>query len=128
MTHTDPIADMLTRIRNAQMAMKESVVVPYSKIKEQICLVLKNDKFIESYAVEKNGDFKELKISFLEERPSLSIKRVSKPGQRIYVKSDEIPKIKNGMGIAVLSTSSGVMNGYKAKSAGLGGELLCVIS
>ncbi len=124
----DPIADMLTRIRNAQMAIKDVTVCPYSKVKESICKVLKEYKFITEYSVEKNGDFKELSISFNPEKGSLELSRVSKPGQRIYVPAGEIPRVKNGMGLAIISTSSGIMSGYRAKAQGIGGELLCVIS
>ncbi|MDP4007708.1 MAG: 30S ribosomal protein S8 [Candidatus Peregrinibacteria bacterium] len=128
MTVTDPIADLLTRIRNAQMANKSLTVAPYSKIKEDICKVLKSSNFIEDYSVEKNGKFSELSITFANEYPSLELKRVSRPGQRIYIKHSEIPRIKNGMGIGIMSTPKGIMSTREAKKIQLGGELLCTIS
>lgn len=128
MTVTDPIADLLTRIRNAQMANKNEVSAPYSKIKEDICKVLKNGKFIGDYSVEKNGKFSELSIEFTDTYPSLELKRVSRPGQRIYIKHTDIPRVKNGMGIGIMSTPKGIMNTKEAKKNQLGGELLCTIS
>ncbi len=128
MTTIDPIADLLTRIRNAQMAGKESTVAPYSKIKEAICKVMKDSKFIQTYSVETTGKFRELSVLFDVGRPALELSRISKPGQRVYVGATEIPRVKNGMGMAIISTPVGIMNGYKAKKAGKGGELICTIS
>lgn len=128
MSHTDPIADLLTRMRNSQMADRDSVYVPYSRIKEEICKVLKENKFIEDYSIEKNGKFDELSITFSENYPSLELKRVSTPGQRIYIKTTGIPRVKNGMGIGVLSTPKGLMSTKAAKKAKLGGELICTVS
>ena len=128
MTNTDPIADLLTRIRNAQTANKGNTFAPYSKAKEAICKVLKKNGFIEEYTVDTSGKFPELLISLSETKGQVVLTRVSKPGQRIYVGKAEIPRIKNGMGIAVISTPKGVMTGREAKKAGLGGELLCTIS
>ncbi len=128
MTNSDPIADLLTRMRNAQMAGKDSTVAPHSKIKEAVCKVMKDSKFIADYKIEKSGAFPELVITFDEMYPSLELKKVSKPGQRIYIKKNEIPRVKNGMGIGIISTPEGVICTRSAKKKGLGGELLCTVS
>lgn len=128
MAVTDPIADLLTRMRNAQMAGKIEAYAPHSKMKEAVCKVLKSSKFISDYSVDKSGTFPELTVAFDAMKPNLELKRVSKPGQRIYVKKTEMPRVKNGMGIAVVSTPQGVMTGRDAKKSGLGGELLCTVS
>jgi len=125
---TDPIADLLTRMRNAQMAGKNATHAPYSKMKEAVCKVLKANKFIADYSVEKNGNFQELTVTFDVTYPALELKRVSKPGQRIYIGKNELPRVKNGMGIGVISTPQGVMCTKSAKKKGLGGELLCTVS
>ena len=128
MTVTDPIADLLTRMRNAQMAGKNATHAPYSKMKESVCEVLKTNKFIANYTVNKSNQFPELEITFDAMYPRLELKRISKPGQRIYIGKTEIPRVKNGMGIGVLSTPQGVMCTKSAKKKGLGGELLCLVS
>lgn len=125
--HTDPIADLLTRIRNASRAHHESVVVSHSKMKENILQILKERGFIEDYKTDKEGQFPALNIELKEDRKDLSLVRVSKPGQRIYVKKDEIKKVKSGLGIAIISTSKGLMTNLDARKANLGGELICEI-
>lgn len=126
--HTDPIADLLTRIRNAHMRGRITVVMPYSKMKEEIAKILKTNNFIEDFAETKDSKFKELVVTLKEDKVDFALKRVSKPGQRIYVKAAEIKKVKNGLGIGIISTSQGVMTTKEAKQKGLGGELMCEIS
>ena len=127
---TDPIADMLTRMRNATLAGKKEVVLPASKIKLGLAAIFKEEGFVED-AEEISGEgFKNLRLvlKYKEGRPVIqSIKRVSKPGRRVYAKSDNLPVVLNNLGIAILSTSQGLMTNRKAKKAGLGGELLCEI-
>lgn len=124
---TDPIADMLTRIRNAQAVRKEELVLPFSKIKYEIAKLLVRENFIES-ADKVANKFDEIKIVLKYEedgKPCIEhIKRISKPGQRIYVGKDSLPKILNDLGIAVLSTSDGIMTNKKARRVQVGGELL----
>jgi small subunit ribosomal protein S8 len=124
---TDPIADMLTRIRNAQAVHKEELALPFSKMKYEIAKLLARESFIES--TEKiTNKFDEIKIvlKYKEDgQPSIEhIKRISKPGQRIYVKKDSLPKVLNDLGVAVLSTSDGLMTNKKARRVQVGGELL----
>ncbi len=124
--NTDPIADYLTRIRNAARAKHSQTVIPYSKIKEGITKVLQARKFVGKYEVVESGKFKELVVEIKPWiKEPLSLKRVSKPGQRIYLKSSEIKAVKNGLGIVVLSTSKGIMTGEEARKSKLGGEVLC---
>lgn len=127
MTVTDPIADLLTRLRNAARARKALVHVPYSKLKFAICSVLKEKGYIMQATVSGEGVQKELLIEVGENKESLHLRSVSKPGQRIYVKAAEIPKVLNGMGLAIVSTSKGVMSGDEARKQKLGGEYLCEI-
>ncbi|MFA5792548.1 MAG: 30S ribosomal protein S8 [Candidatus Gracilibacteria bacterium] len=127
MTITDPIADLLTRIRNATRARKLLVHVPYSRIKEDICKVLKETGYIDNVKSIGEKTTKELLIELKEGSQELVLKTISKPGQRIYVKSQSIPKVLNGLGIAILSTPKGVMSGKDARKAKVGGELLCEI-
>lgn len=124
----DPIADFLTRIRNAQMADQTEVQVPYSKLKEQMARVMLKNKFLASVdtAPVPGKAFKNLVLGLPEK--SLTLKRVSKPGQRIYLGSQEIRRVLNGLGIAIVSTSKGVITGYEARTLGVGGELLCEVS
>ncbi len=127
---TDPIADMLTRIRNAIMARHDSVVVPLSKTKQAIAKVLKDEGFITDYSIVKGETHRFLKINlkYLDNQPIiLGLERVSKPGLRIYVKRGEIPRVYGGLGIAVLSTSKGIMVGKDAWRRKMGGELLCYV-
>ncbi|MEK9167069.1 MAG: 30S ribosomal protein S8 [Patescibacteria group bacterium] len=127
MMTTDPIADLITRIRNAARARKSMVHVPYSKIKEAICGVLKKYQYIESVSVTGEGVTKELLIELKPDRKDIHLRRVSKPGQRIYVHTGEIPKVLDGLGMAIVSTPKGVMSGREARKQNLGGEYLCEI-
>jgi small subunit ribosomal protein S8 len=129
MAVSDPIADMLTRIRNAMMVRKSSVVIPYSKMKLEILAILKNKGFITDYKEIKVGIFKDIEVSLKYEvdgrTPVVTeIFRVSKPGRRVYTKKDEIPRVLQGKGLVVVSTSKGIMSGDEAKKKGLGGEVL----
>jgi len=129
MTMTDPIADFLTRIRNAQMASKPWTDIPVSKLKIRLSYVLKEENFIRDYILIKEEPQDNLRV-FLNydytDNPVIhGIKRISKPGCRNYVSSDKLPRVLNGLGIAILSTSKGVMSNKKAKSLNVGGEVLC---
>jgi small subunit ribosomal protein S8 len=131
MSMSDPIADMLTRIRNAQMVNKTNVVMPSSKVKASIANVLKEEGYIEDFAVNDVDGKKELSIElkYYAGKPVIErIQRISKPGLRIYKGSQEIPKVMNGLGVTILSTSQGVMTDRKAQAAGIGGELLCLVA
>lgn len=131
----DPIADMLTRIRNAQMVKHKEVSVPFSKLKLSIAQILQQRNFIESVKKDEEGTFPVLKIvlkydvvSNTEKNPAIrEIKRVSRQGQRIYVKKNDIKRVKNGYGISIVSTSKGMMTGDKAQKMGLGGEIICEV-
>ena len=136
MTMTDPIADMLTRVRNAVMAGHTLVAIPSSKMKVAIAGILKQEGFIEDFEVAEaeNTGFKVLRVKLKyvgdrrERQPVISgLERVSKPGRRVYAKRTEIPWILSGLGIAILSTSKGVMSGRVARKEGLGGEILCKV-
>jgi small subunit ribosomal protein S8 len=127
MTVTDPIADLLTRLRNAARARKTLVRVPYSKMKMAICNVLKAKGYILEATASGEGVAKELMIELPENREDLHLRSISKPGQRIYVKFQEIPRVLNGLGLAVVSTSKGIMSGDEARKQKLGGEYLCEI-
>ena len=131
MTVSDPIADMLTRIRNAIMARHDSVLVPASKIKLAIARILKEEGFISDYEVVRGKPHRTVKIflKYLDDnQPAISgLKRVSKPGLRVYVQKREIPRVYGGLGIAVISTSKGVRTGQQAWHQGTGGEILCYI-
>jgi len=130
MSMSDPIADMLTRIRNGQSAAKTDVTMPASNMKQAIANVLKNEGYIKDFTV--SSDVKaELTVSlkYFDGRPVIdSIKRVSRPGLRIYKNKDELPEVLNGLGIAVVSTSKGVMTDRDARAAGYGGEVICLVS
>lgn len=131
MSMHDPIADMLTRIRNAQMVNKPSVTIPASKVKSAIAKVLKDEGYIEDFLVQENGGKPQLEIGlkYYAGRPVIeSIDRVSRPGLRVYRSSEAIPKVMNGLGVAIVSTSQGVMTDRKARAAGIGGEVLCVVA
>ena len=131
----DPIADMLTRIRNAQRAKHSEVLVPFSKLKLSIAEILQQRNFVESVKKETEGNFPMLKIvlkydvvSNTEKNPAIrEIKRISRQGQRIYVKKTDIKRVKNGYGISVVSTSKGIMTGENARKIGLGGEIICEV-
>jgi small subunit ribosomal protein S8 len=130
MTISDPIADMLTRIRNAIMAGHESVLVPSSKMKLSIVRILKEEGFVDRYEVLKGKPQPMIKIhlKYAGEQPAiLGLERVSKPGLRIYVERREIPRVYGGLGIAILSTSRGIMTGQQAWRQRLGGEILCYV-
>ena len=122
--HSDPIADMATRIRNAITAGKTYVVVPHSKYKEAILEVLKAKTYIHDFETIKEGKFEEIKIHFNKTRPTLNIKRISTPGGKVYKKYTEIRKVREGLGISVVSTSQGIMAGFEAYQKKIGGEIL----
>ncbi|WP_126444119.1 30S ribosomal protein S8 [Sulfuricystis multivorans] len=131
MSMTDPIADMLTRIRNGQMAEKLSVTMPSSKIKEAIARVLLDEGYIEEFAVRKDGVKSELdiKLKYYAGRPVIErLERVSRPGLRVYRGKQDLPKVMNGLGIAIVSTPKGVMTDRKARSVNVGGEVLCIVA
>lgn len=123
---TDPIADLLTRIRNGQMARKEIVSVPHSRLKQSILDVLVKNAFIKGYKEVKDSQFKQINIE-LDTEKKLALKRISKPGQRIYVGKTDIGRVLNGYGISLISTSKGVITGEEARKQGIGGEILCEI-
>lgn len=125
--NTDPIADLLTRIRNATQARHNQTVAPYSKIKAAILEVMKKQGFIQDYKKVENNGFAEIEIKLSEERNGISLKRISKPGQRLYIKAAEVKPVLHGYGISILSTPRGVMTGEEAKKAGVGGEYLCEV-
>ena len=131
MSMSDPIADMLTRIRNANQMRYSEVEVPASTIKEEIARILKEEGFISGYKIKKNNVQNiivlTLKYGDNKERVITGLKRISKPGLRVYAKTNEIPKVLNGLGIAIVSTSKGVMTDKKAREASLGGEVLAYI-
>ncbi len=123
---TDPIADMLTRIRNAHMALHSEVNIPRSKIKVALASILKDAGYVEDVQV--NDRDIEIKLKYIDGKAAISgLKRISTPGRRVYVNSREIPKVQNGLGICILSTSSGVLDGNAAHEKKVGGELLCEI-
>ena len=131
MSMSDPIADMLTRIRNAQMTEKATVTMPSSKLKVSIAQVLKDEGYIDGFKVA--GDEKkpelEIALKYYAGRPVIeTIERVSRPGLRIYKGKDAIPKVMNGLGVAIVSTSRGVMTDRKARATGVGGEVLCIVA
>ena len=130
MVMTDPIADMLTRIRNANRQHHETVMVPASKVKVDIAEILKNEGFIKGYKVEGEGPIKNIVITLKyrgNERVITDLKRISKPGLRVYAKVNEIPKVLNGLGIVILSTSQGLMTDKEARAKQVGGEVLAYI-
>jgi small subunit ribosomal protein S8 len=129
-TTTDPIADMLSRIRNALAVRKQEVSLPHSNVKESIAKLLKDNKFIEKVSVEDAPVGKILKLTLIKEGANSNIteiERMSRPGRRLYSGSDKIPVVKRGRGIVIVSTSKGMMTGDKAKNSGLGGELICKV-
>jgi len=135
MSMSDPVSDMLTRIRNAQLVGHTEVSMPASKLKASIAQVLKDEGYIEDFAVrEKSGEAaakKELRIGlkYYAGRPVIErLERVSKPGLRVYKGRNDIPRIMNGLGVAILSTSRGVMTDRKARADGVGGEILCIVA
>lgn len=127
---SDPISDFLTRFKNATMAHKDEFSAPYSKIKAEIARILQEEGYIWKYEVDDSGQFKELKVTakYIDNKPVLTnLKRVSRPGLRQYVPADGIPKVLGGMGIAILSTSKGIMSGQRARKENIGGELLATV-
>ena len=131
MSMSDPIADMLTRIRNAQLAEKLSVAMPSSRVKASIAQVLKDEGYIDDFKVcdEDGKPALEIALKYYAGAPVIEkIERVSRPGLRIYKGRDDIPKIMNGLGIAIVSTSKGVMTDRKARATGIGGEVLCIVA
>jgi small subunit ribosomal protein S8 len=130
MSMSDPIADMLTRIRNAQATEKVSVVVPASKVKRAIAQVLKDEGYIEDFAVRDldGKPFIEIGLKYYAGKPVIEkIERVSRPGLRIYKGREGIPPVMNGLGVAIVSTSRGVMTDRRARETGVGGEVLCIV-
>lgn len=131
MSMTDPIADMLTRIRNAQAVAKADVIMPASKMKSSIAAVLKNEGYISDFAVAEEGGKKSLtiKLKYFDGKPVINeIKRYSRPGLRAYRGKGELPKVMGGLGVAIVSTSAGLMSDRAARAAGHGGEVICFVS
>ena len=131
MSMTDPIADMLTRIRNGQKARKVSVTMPASTAKLAVASVLKDEGYITDFSTDGEGASKSLSVElkYFEGSPVIeSIQRASKPGMRIYRGKDELPKVLGGLGVAIVSTSAGVMSDRQAREKGIGGEVLCIVS
>ena len=128
---TDPIADMLARIRNANKALHETATMPSSRVKEEIARLLKEEGYIADYRVEKGESFDSLVVQLRygrnRERILTDLKRVSKPGRRIYARKDRLPRVLGGMGTAILSTSNGVMTSRTAEQQGIGGEVICFV-
>ncbi|MDA1061215.1 MAG: 30S ribosomal protein S8 [bacterium] len=126
--HTDPIADLLTRIRNAAAAHHITVNVPHSKVKENILKIMKDKNIIEEFSTETEKNHKSLNITLSEDTRNRRLIRVSKPGQRIYVNNNGLKAIKSGLGLSIISTSKGLMTNSDAKRQNLGGEIICEIS
>ena len=133
MTMTDPIADMLTRIRNANVAMHDDVTMPSSKLKESLAAVLQKEGYIRSFHVDQEEGKPsktltiDMKYSDARERVITGIRRVSKPGLRVYTKADAVPRVLGGLGVAVVSTSKGLLTDREARSQRIGGEVLCYV-
>ncbi len=131
MNVTDPIADMLTRIRNASSARHRELTLPSSRVKREIARILAEEGFIESYGTAQDGiqELLNVRLKYVEGRtPVVSgIKRISKPGLRVYARKTEIPRVLGGLGLAILSTSHGIMTGHQARKLNLGGEVLCYV-
>ena len=131
MSMSDPIADLLTRIRNAQMVSRETVAAPSSKVKVAIAKVLKEEGYVENYEVRDNGGKPELHITlkYYAGRPVIDhLERVSRPGLRVYRGCQAIPQVMNGLGVAIVTTPKGVMTDRKARATGVGGEVLCFVA
>jgi small subunit ribosomal protein S8 len=131
MSMTDPVADMLTRIRNAQACGKVTVAIPSSKLKGAIAQVLKDEGYIDGFIVKPNEGKPEIEIAlrYYAGQPVIEkIERVSRPGLRVYRGAQDIPKVMNGLGVAIVSTSKGVMTDRKARATGIGGEVLCIVA
>jgi len=131
MSMSDPIADLLTRIRNAQMVAKTTVSVPSSKVKVAIAQVLKDEGYIDGFSVKSEGGKAdpEITLKYYAGRPVIErIERVSRPGLRVYKGRDAIPQVQNGLGVAIVTTPKGVMTDRKARATGVGGEVLCYVA
>ncbi|MDQ4029563.1 MAG: 30S ribosomal protein S8 [Actinomycetota bacterium] len=128
---TDPIADMLTRIRNANKALHETARMPTSRMKQEIARLLKEEGYIRDFRVEKGESFDELVIELKygrsRERIITDLKRISKPGRRVYARKDRLPRVLGGMGVAILSTSQGLLTARTAEKEGVGGEVICFV-
>lgn len=128
---TDPIADLLTRVRNAGMARHDSVLVPMSKIKQAVANILRDEGFVRDVDTVKSGEWRMIRLRLLptiRNQPSIrGLKRISRPGLRIYVNRGDIPRVFGGLGVVILSTSQGVMSGQDARNRGIGGEVLCYV-
>ena len=124
---TDPISDMLTRVRNAIAARHESVRIPFSKVKAEIARILKEAGYITDVATDGVGIHKVLVVTLADQSVVTSLIRISKPGRRVYTAADGIPTVLSGRGIVIISTSAGIMTGKAARKAGLGGELICKV-
>lgn len=125
---TDPIGDFLTRLRNAQHARRTSCRAPWSKIKQQLCELMKREGWIEDVLVVGDAPKQELEVIFHKEKPPLTLKRVSKPGRRIYVGAKDLKPVLHGFGMAIVTTSEGLLTEKEAKKKKVGGEYLCTIS
>lgn len=131
MSMSDPIADMLTRIRNGQIAGHSSVVIPSSKVKVALAKVLKDEGYVNTYSIKEVNGKSELSVDlkYFEGKPVIEmIKRVSRPGLRVYKNKNELPQVIAGMGVAIISTSQGIMSDRQARSAGVGGEIICYVA
>lgn len=131
MSMSDPISDMLTRIRNGQMVEKASVRMPSSKLKTAIAQVLQDEGYIDGFQVHANNGLPEMEVAlrYYAGRPVIEkIERISRPGLRVYKGRDDLPRVMNGLGVAIVSTSKGVMTDRKARTLGVGGEVLCVVA
>jgi small subunit ribosomal protein S8 len=131
MSMSDPIADMLTRIRNAQMAEKVTVAMPSSKLKVALAKVLQDEGYVDGFKVVANDGKPTLEIGlkYYADRPVIEkLQRVSRPGLRVYKGSEDIPQVMNGLGVAIVSTSKGLMTDRKARANGIGGEVLCIVA
>ena len=131
MSMSDPIADMLTRIRNAQMAEKTTVMMPSSKLKVALAKILQDEGYVDGYKInDDNGkSVLEIGLKYYASRPVIEkLQRVSRPGLRIYKGSKDIPHVMNGLGVAIISTSKGLMTDRKARANGIGGEVLCIVA
>ena len=127
---TDPISDMLSRLKNAQMRHHESVKVPFSNVKHAISQILKNEGYVDSVSVDQDGKFKVilLTLKYYDGQPVLKqVKRVSKPGRRVYVSASEIPLVNAGLGVAIISTSKGLVSDADARQMNVGGEVICSV-
>ena len=131
MTMTDPLGDMLTRIRNAQMRRKQFVLTPNSKLRAWVLEVLKSEGYIKSYEIEKSvsgTDLIKVSLKYFDGEPVIKeLKRVSTPGRRVYLGVDNLPKVRQGLGVAVVSTSKGIMSDSQARQSRVGGEVLCTV-